>query len=136
MKHIFIFFFTTCTFSTAMGQQFIDDATMKLGDISVDKKYGFKPKAKYSIKVGTIANEYKFINALTGPNGERVYARRLGSCCAFRIPTAIFGKGLLDKWEITYEGSSKSIIIYLNGYEYDEPKCPMGLNFKKETNPS
>ncbi len=113
------------------GQDFIDDNTMKLDSISIDRKYGLKPSSKKSIKVGSIENEYKYINALTGPNGEQIYARRLGSCCEFRSRSAAFGKGFLDQWQLTYDGLEKPIIIYLNGYDYDKPLCPFGLSYKK-----
>jgi hypothetical protein len=131
MKRLFTLIIMAYLSYPAKCQEFIDDATMKLTGISSDKKYGYKPKARHSIKVGSIENEYKFIHALTGPNGEKVYAQRLGSCCMFPTKSGVFGKGLLDIWEITYDGLQKPIIIYLNGYEYDDPKCPKGLGFKR-----
>jgi hypothetical protein len=104
---------------------------MKLEEVSLNKKYGLKPNAKFSIKVGSIENEYKYINAFTGPNGEKVEAQRLGSCCEFRSKSAAFGHGYLDQWEITYEGVKNPIMLYLNGYDYEKPKCPVNLGYKK-----
>lgn len=98
-------------------------------EISTDKSYGFKPKT--NIKVGSVRNEYAFIAQLTGPNGEEITGTRLGSGWAVKSKNAPLGKAQLDKWEIKYDGLDKPIIIYLNGYDYEEPKCPMGLNFKK-----
>lgn len=98
-------------------------------EISTDKNYGFKERK--SIKVGSIKNEYVFIAQLAGPNGEQISATRLGSCCSVKSKNAPFGRAMLDMWEIKYEGLNKPIVIYLNGYDYEEPKCPMGLSFKQ-----
>jgi hypothetical protein len=123
-----LFFATIVT--TAFSQQFLDDGSMKLTEISTDKKYGFEAKSKSSIQVGTVENEYAYIGALRGPNGEQIQARRAGSCCGFKTKASPFGKGFLDVWEISYPGLEKSMTIYLNGYNYDAPKCPKGLTFK------
>lgn len=105
------------------------DERVILKEISTDKGYGFKPKT--NIKVGSIRNEYAFIAQLTGPNGEEITARRLGSGWPVKSKNSPFGKAQLDKWEIKYDGLDEPILIYLNGYDYELPKCPMGLSFKK-----
>lgn len=105
------------------------DEEIVIKEISTEKSYGFKKKK--NIKVGSVSNEYAYIAQLTGPNGEVVSANRLGSCCAVKSPSAPFGKAPLDRWEIKYKGLKEPIIIYLNGYDYEQPKCPLGLNFKK-----
>lgn len=50
--------------------QFIDrlNINKKSGTIS----YGYSQKLKETIKVGSIENEYKYINALTGLHGEQI----------------------------------------------------------------
>lgn len=132
-KSIFILtLFCTTLMSTAFSQEFLQDGSMKLTEVSSDKNYGFEPNQKTSIKVGTVENEYAFIGSLRGPNGEQIQARRTGSCCAFKSKASPFGKGFLDVWEITYPGLEKSMTIYLNGYKYDAPKCPQGLTFKTD----
>jgi hypothetical protein len=103
---------------------------MKLTDVSTDKNYGYESKQKTSIKVGKIENERAYLNALLGPNGESIQYNRIGSCCAFKSKTAAFGEGFLDKYEIYYHGLTKPIILYLNGYDYETPKCPVGFTFK------
>jgi hypothetical protein len=106
------------------------DERIIIQEISTDKSYGFKPKT--NIKVGSVSNEYAFIAQLTGPNGEQITANRVGSGWDVKSKNARFGNKVpLDKWEIKYEGLKEPIFIYLNGYDYDKPKCPMGLNFKK-----
>lgn len=116
--------------AVAAAQQFYGDGTMKLSEIASDKDYGYVADAKNSIRVGTIANQSAFLNALLGPNGENVKYRRLGSCCAFKSKDAVMGMGLLDKYEVKYEGQEQSVILYLNGYDYKDPKCPQGFTFK------
>ncbi|HRJ28785.1 MAG TPA: hypothetical protein PLV21_08720 [Cyclobacteriaceae bacterium] len=114
---------------TMLAQERTIDERIILTEISTDKAYGTKPKT--NIKVGSISNEYAFIAQLTGPNGEEITARRLGSGWPVKSKSSPFGKAMLDKWEITYEGLSEPIFLYLNGYDYQKPKCPMGLGFKK-----
>lgn len=125
------FFIINCS-GLVFGQDTLDAHTLKLEEISMDTKYGYKPLVGKSIKVGSIDNQIRYINALTGPNGEKVYAERLESCCPFNWDKAVYGTGYLDKWQIIHSGLRKPIILYLNGYEYDNPKCPIGLDFKKE----
>ena len=112
------------------SQEFYNDGSMKLTEISSDKQYGYKPVSKTSIKVGKIENEQAFLKSLQGPNGESIQYRRIGSCCEFRAESAVFGTGFLDKYEISYDGLSDPVILYLNGYEYEAPKCPVGFTFK------
>ena len=115
--------------TTAKGQEFYEDGSMKIYEIASDKKYGYKPTKKNSIKVGKIENEYAYLNALSGPNGEQLKYRRISSCCKFKSKTAAFGSGFLDKYEIFYQGLKDPIVLYLNGYEYETPKAPYGFKF-------
>lgn len=113
------------------AQDFNQDGSMKLTEISNDASYGYEPNHKTSIKVGKIENQRAFLKALRGPNGEKVEFKRIASCCEFKSKSAIMGKGLLDKYEVTYDGLQQPIILYLNGYDYDTPKCPAGFTFVK-----
>ena len=134
-KSILILTFAlTSLLSTTFSQEFHKDGTMKVTEISKDKNYGYEANHKASIKVGSVANEYAYIAALDGPNGEQIEAKRIASCCSFKSKTAIFGTGLLDVWEITYAGLKEPLTIYLNGYDYDTPKCPNGLSIRPLNN--
>jgi len=121
-------FFLLFVFSAQSQDNAIDERVI-IQEMSTIKSYGFKPKT--NIKVGSIRNEYAFIAQLTGPHGEEITARRIGSGWPVKSDNAPLGKAQLDKWEINYDGLDEPIIIYLNGYDYEQPKCPMGLNFKK-----
>lgn len=124
-------------FSIVLSAKSQDDAIDErviIEEISTDKSYGFKPKT--NIKVGSVKNEYAFIAQLTGPNGEEIVANRVGSGWEVKSKNSPYGNKVpLDKWEIKYEGLVNPIIIYLNGYDYEKPKCPVGLSFKKSQNP-
>jgi len=126
-KIISVLFFIFSTIQL-YAQEFYEDGSMKLAEISTDEKYGYEPNHKTAIKVGSIRNGYAYLRALLGPNGEPVQARRLGSCCGFKIKKG--SSGLLDKYEIYYQGIEKPIILYVNGYEYETPKAPIGFTFK------
>jgi hypothetical protein len=135
LKKIFALTILVATFvTTAFSQEFYEDGSMKLSDISTEKKYGYEPNHKTAIKVGKVENEYALMRALLGPNGEKVQAQRISSCCEFKSKTTVFGSGLLDKWEITYDGLKSPIILYLNSYDFGTPKCPFGLTFKTANN--
>jgi hypothetical protein len=40
-----------------------------------------------------------------------------------------FGGALLDRFELSYEGIEKPVIIFVDLYEYNQPKAPKGFNF-------
>lgn len=127
-----VLFITNISFA----QDFLkDEFTLKLSKISKNKKYGFSPKDP--IKLGGITNNtvraQNFLNALKGPNGEKVLYERTGSCCHFKTPNAIIGdKGLLDEYKVYYKGLKEPILIYINEYDYEAPLCPKGFTFKIE----
>ena len=104
------------------------ESSINVTEVSTKKKYGKTPKT--AIEVGTVGNEYDYLDQLCGPNGERIKYERIESCCAFKCPSCDMGEGLLDKWEIQYVGSEEPLILYLNGYVYGEPKAPKGLGIK------
>ncbi|MES2515463.1 MAG: hypothetical protein V4580_15015 [Bacteroidota bacterium] len=127
-KLVSILFLSMAT--NLFGQEFFEDGSMKLSEISTDKKYGYEANPKWAVPVGKVANEYAYLKALQGPNKEKVQAQRISSCCEFESKASLFGMGLLDKWELTYEGLKKPVIVYLNSYSSETPKCINGFTFK------
>lgn len=119
----------TLSTTTLNGQEFFEDGSMKLSEVSTDKKYGYEANHKNSIKVGKIENEQGYLKSLRGPNGEQVQFRRLSSCCEFNSKSAVFGKGLLDQYEVYYQGLKEPITLYINGYDYENPMAPIGFTF-------
>jgi len=130
---------TTDTASTSrkanVKHEMLDDRTFRLLAISDDSTYGYTQKN--AIAVGGqltegARNEQRYLNALTGPNGEAISYNRRGSCCPFKTPNGLFGDGgLLDIYEITYTGLEKPIILYINMYDPGELKAPKGFTFRQ-----
>lgn len=108
------------------SQDYLREDIIKLSEISTDSKYGYNQKKP--IKVGSIEKGYHFLNALKGPNGEKITWQRNGSCCAFKSKTAAFGKGFLDVYTLYYD-NGQPLTLYINSYDYEDLKCPMGLTF-------
>jgi len=102
-------------------------------EVSTDETYGYTEKNPVKVGGGENgpANERKYLNSITGPNGEQVRYERKGSCCVFKTSNGFMGGGLLDKYEVTYAGLSEPIIIYINMYDKDELKAPKGFKFKE-----
>jgi hypothetical protein len=114
----------------------LDENTFRLTEVSDDESYGYSEKNAIQVggKIESGAkNEGLFLNALLGPNGEDVKYRRLGSCCSVKSRNAIFGNSVpLDRYEVTYEGLSTPIFLYINMYDSDIlMKAPKGFTFRK-----
>ncbi|MFT6245738.1 MAG: hypothetical protein ACJA0U_001855 [Salibacteraceae bacterium] len=121
---LLLFFITLNVSAQSDGEEI----KLKVKKISKNQIYGTTPET--AIKVGTVSNEYDFLNMLCGPNGEKITFNRIKSCCEFDCPSCPMGAGLLDEWEIKYEGQKEPLIVYLNGYLYAKPKVPYGLELK------
>ncbi len=113
----------------------LDANSFKLTTASDDDSYGYTEQNP--VKVGGAkqnqgpSNERRFLNALLGPGGEPVTYQRQGSCCPFKTRNGMMGSGLLDRYEVTYEGLKKPLIIYINMYDTAELKAPKGFTFKQ-----
>jgi hypothetical protein len=109
------------------------NGTFTITEVSTDETYGYTEKNPVKVGGGQSgpANERKYLNSLTGPNGEELKYERKGSCCPFETPNGFMGGGMLDRYEVTYAGLSKPIIIYINMYDKDVLKAPKGFKFKE-----
>jgi hypothetical protein len=106
-------------------------------EISTDSTYGYTEANP--IRVGGAlrqtgpANERAFLNGLRGPAGQPLRFRRMGSCCIFStMNSPMGGRGLLDVYEVTYDGLEKPIQLYINMYDYERPKVPVGFTAPTE----
>lgn len=97
-------------------------------------EYGFS--ASNPILVGSLggrslaANAQLYLLRLRGPDGQRVYYERLGSCCAFPSPNGLFGdgdSGLLDHYLVAYDGLAHPLSLYLDLYDPGEVRAPLGF---------
>ncbi|ULC59337.1 2-dehydro-3-deoxyphosphooctonate aldolase [Flaviramulus sp. BrNp1-15] len=78
-------------------------------------------------------NERRFLNALAGPNGEKISYYRAGSCCPVKSDNDPFGFGsvMLDNYRVTWENSKDTVSIYINMYDSGKLKAPIGFTIKK-----
>jgi hypothetical protein len=115
------------------SRQYTPAGTYKffLVNYATDSTYGYTEANP--IKVGGAmeqqgpVNERKFLNALAGPNGEQISYTRLHSCCGFKTENSPFGGGLLDVYEIVWEGQKSKVRLFINMYDADELWVPVGF---------
>ena len=111
------------------------DNTYILTEFSQDKKYGYNPD--YPINVFYInskeknLNAERFLNALAGPNNEKITYSKLESCCPFPTKRTEIGAGFLDVYLIKWEGQTEPKKLYINIYERGYLLVPVGLSIKK-----
>lgn len=132
----FSILFLACTGSKkTVKHQLVNDNTFLLTEISTDSTYGLSPTNP--IEVGGVShsegpqNERRFLNALAGPNGEKISYNRAGSCCPVKSKNGFMGTALLDNYRVTYEGAKDTVSIYINMYDSGHLKAPVGFTIRK-----
>jgi len=145
VSFIALLFLATSCVSTQSTIKNVDDNApiLKVSDynlfviteFSKDKKYGYDKDYPINIFYGDTRNEFlnqqRFLNALAGPKGEKITYSKLESCCPFPTKRSDMGAGLLDVYELKWQGQSKPVILYLNIYEKGVLMVPVGLTLKK-----
>jgi hypothetical protein len=114
------------------------DSVLILEGISKNPNYGYSPQ--YPIKLG-VTNEYtsatypeKYLQSITGPNGEQITYERIKSCCFFKTvnsDAAYQNVGVLEVYEVTYSGLKTPKILYLNFFDQGAVFAPQGFIPKK-----
>jgi hypothetical protein len=109
--------------------------TFIITEYSTDKKYGYDKDYPinvfyYSTRNETI-NQERYLNALTGPKGQKISFKKIESCCPFPTKRSEMGAGFLDIYEVQWAGLNKPILLYLNIYEKGYLKVPVGFGLKK-----
>lgn len=115
-------------------QTLVDSNTFLVTEISSDATYGLSPKNPVEVGGGQggPTNERRYLNALSGPNGEAISYYRHGSCCPIKSDKAIFGDMvMLDNYRVSWEGSNDTISIYINMYDSGKLFAPKGFGIKK-----
>ena len=141
---VLISLFTSCV-STKSTLKNVDDSapipklskdnTFVLTEYSKDNKYGYD--ADYPVNVFYLnakdenLNAERFLNALAGPNGEKITFTKVESCCPFPTKRVEIGAGFLDIYELKWEGQNKPVKLYINIYERGYLLVPIGLSVKK-----
>lgn len=111
------------------------DNTFVITAYSKDKKYGYDKDYPINIFFNNTKNEtvnqQRFLNALAGPNGEKITFNKLESCCPFPTKRSELGAGFLEVFELKWFGQKKPVLLYLNIYEKGVLMVPVGLTLKK-----
>lgn len=94
---------------------------------AAEQDYGLTPENPIHVGGGP-EGQHSFLDALRGPEGQPLTWRRLGSCCEFETPNGFMGVGLLDLYEVTYEGLEQPIILYLDMYDAEPVSAPAGFS--------
>ena len=109
--------------------------TFIISEYSTDNRYGYDKD--YPINIfyrntkDDMINQQRFLNALAGPNGEKLFFKKLETCCPFPTAKSEMGAGFLDVYEITWVGSKSPIKLYMNIYEKGVLMVPVGFTLKK-----
>jgi hypothetical protein len=132
LPYVFLVLFMVSCSTTKY--KMVNERTFLITEMSDDKTYGYSESNPIKVGGKSIeegpANERKFLNALVGPGGEEIQYNRTGSCCAFSSKNGIMGTGLLDMYEITWQGQREPVTLYINMYDPGQLKCPMGFRIK------
>lgn len=117
-------------------QPLLDLNTYLLDGVAKDATYGYSQENP--IKVGgafnnqDVVNQHRYLNALTGKNGEKVYYTQTGTCCYYDLPEGSTEKlGMLERYELSIKETGFKTIIYINSYERDKLLAPRGFLYKK-----
>ncbi|MFY7741232.1 MAG: 2-dehydro-3-deoxyphosphooctonate aldolase [Flavobacterium sp.] len=107
-----------------------------LNEVSEDPKYGYDPDYPINIFYRNTANDTinqeRFLKALAGPNGEKIFYEKVESCCPFPTKRSEIGAGLLDVYQVNWVGCKKPLKLYFNIYEKGKLMVPKGLTAKKD----
>jgi len=120
--------------SPNVKQKLVNQDMFLITEFSADSTYGYT--ADNPIMVGGggkdgVQNEKRYLNALAGPLGLPVIYKRLNSCCMFYTKNGNDlgdGKprGLLDVYEVIHDSMEEPVILYINMYDSDVLKVPVG----------
>ena len=111
------------------------DNSFVITEMSPDSKYGFDKDYPINIYFRTTdndsINQQRFLNALAGPKGEKLFFTKVESCCPFPSKQSAIGAGLLDVYQVNWLGCPKPLLLYFNIYEKGILYIPQGLTAKK-----
>lgn len=111
------------------------ERTFIIPAISSDRKYGYDQD--YPVNLGFLPiqtaemNVKRYFGALSGPNGEKLTYNKVDSCCPFPSAKNEMGAGILDIYEVTWDGLKEPKRIYINLYEKGVVMAPKGFGIRK-----
>ncbi|RZJ70475.1 2-dehydro-3-deoxyphosphooctonate aldolase [Flavobacterium sp.] len=109
--------------------------TFIVTEFSTNPKYGYHPDYPVNVFYRTSKNETinaeRYLRALSGPNGEKIFFKKVDSCCPLSTTHSDMGAGFVDIYELRWIGQKKKVLLYINIYSKGEVKVPVGLGLKK-----
>lgn len=121
--------------NTAPTPTLKQDNSFVITENSPEAKYGYHEDYPINIFYRNTANDSlnqeRFLKALAGPNGEKLFYKKIDSCCPFSTSQSSIGAGLLDIYQVNWVGCKKPLILYFNIYEKGMLYIPVGLTAKK-----
>jgi hypothetical protein len=110
------------------------DNVFAITDFATDEKYGYDKDFPINIFYRNTANDsinqQRFFNALTGPNGEKIFYEKVGVCCPFPSKNSFSGAALLDIYEVKWVGQKTAVTLYVNIHEKSKLMIPKGFKLK------
>jgi hypothetical protein len=95
----------SCSSSKSVSKNYTqtlrDNNTFIITGIATDRTYGLSEKNPVEVGGGPL-NERRFLNALAGPNGEKISYFRSGSCCPVKSNNGMSGSAMLDNYRVSY----------------------------------
>jgi hypothetical protein len=119
---------------TAVMPKLSKEKTFILTEVSSDKKYGYDQD--YPVNLGFLPinsaeiNVKRFFGALAGDNGQKVTYEKVDSCCPFPSLKNEMGAGIIDIYEVKWEGLKEPKRIYINLYEKGKVMAPQGFTIR------
>ena len=108
-------------------------AILRLTKKATSNKYGYTQEDPIKVGYGPNggpANQEAYLELLRDQHGKPIKYERLGSCCMYDSPSSILGKGMLDRYEVTYRNEKNEeakTILYISFDDYEELKIPVGF---------
>lgn len=102
---------------------------------ATSKKYAYDPDYPVNVNFTSVGdgenNQARFLNALAGPNGEKISYKKVESCCPFPTKKTETGAGTIDIFEITWSNQAKPVLLYINKFERGALYIPVGFSARK-----
>jgi hypothetical protein len=108
---------------------------MTVGAVAADKTYGVSEKRPIPIGGGFGEgghSVYRYLNSILGPAGQVVHYSRVGTCCEFKTSESPFGVGLLEVYDVHYDGGPAAVRLYFNWYARGAVMAPVGFTGRAE----
>ncbi|HAA14373.1 MAG TPA: 2-dehydro-3-deoxyphosphooctonate aldolase [Cytophagales bacterium] len=110
----------------------LDEDTFVLQGTSKNPHYGYTPKAPIHVGGYDTQDEslhvFRYLNALRGPEGEKISWTYEGSCCDYPSTRDRMGQAFLEVYALSYPGQALTpLLVYLDTYHYDRLQAPEGL---------